>query len=311
MLLTVKNPTECAFLAGLILTILLALSPQMVLATPEYAERTGLQCASCHVNPAGGGRLTPEGEKFLQSNGMFRQPADAQRVIRLIVGYLHLITAIAWFGTIIYVHILLKPAYAAKGLPHGELALGWISMAVLAITGTLLTAARISSFSAFYQSRFGILLAIKIFLFIVMVSTAAVVTFVIGPRLKKRKSSKPPALRPEMNIEEVSLFDGSETSPAACIVYKDKIYDVTQSKLWKGGRHMNKHLAGGDLTAALKLAPHGEDKVIAMPLVGKLINKADLPVVRPLHERVFYIFAYMNLVIVFLITALIALWRWW
>ncbi|MBF0457474.1 MAG: CopD family protein [Nitrospirae bacterium] len=311
MWLTANKPTEHGILAGLILTILLALSPQLVSATPEYAAKTGLQCASCHVNPAGGGRLTPEGEKFLQANGMFRHPANPQRVIRLIVGYLHLITAIAWFGTIIYVHLLLKPAYAAKGLPHGELALGWSSMGVLAITGTLLTAARISSFRAFYQSRFGVLLAIKIFLFIVMVSTAAIVTFVIGPRLKKRKFSKPQALKPEMSIEEVSLFDGSETSPAACIVYKEKIYDVTQSKLWKGGRHMNKHLAGSDLTAALKLAPHGEDKVIAMPLVGKLVNKTDIPVVRPLHERVFYIFAYMNLAMVFLITALIALWRWW
>jgi hypothetical protein len=30
---------------------------------------------------------------------------------------------IAWFGTILYVHILLKAAYAVKGLPKGELIL--------------------------------------------------------------------------------------------------------------------------------------------------------------------------------------------
>ena len=42
-------------------------------------------------------------------------------MVRLIIGYLHLLTAIAWFGTILYVHILLKPACAAKGLPKGEL----------------------------------------------------------------------------------------------------------------------------------------------------------------------------------------------
>ncbi|MBF0556311.1 MAG: CopD family protein [Nitrospirae bacterium] len=311
------KPTRRCISGGLILTILgvavlLVLSvPLVVSATPEYAEKTGFQCAVCHINPAGGGKLTAVGETYLRTNGMFRQPTGPLRVIRLIVGYLHLITAIAWFGTIIYVHLLLKPAYAAKGLPHGELALGWISITVLAITGTLLTVAKISSFRAFYQSRFGLLLAIKIFLFVVMVATAAVVTFVIGPRLRQRKSPSPQAIKPEMDIEEVSRLDGSETSPAACIVYKNNIYDVSRSKLWKGGRHMNKHLAGGDLTDALKLAPHGEDRVTAMPLVGKLAVKTDTIAVKPLHERVFYIFAYMNLVFVFLITALIALWRWW
>ncbi|MBF0555532.1 MAG: CopD family protein [Nitrospirae bacterium] len=300
-------------LACLILLMLLALSPPLVLATPEYAEKTGLQCASCHVNPAGGGVLTKEGEKFRQASGSpFRQPTNPQRVIRLIAGYLHLITAIAWFGTIIYVHLLLKPAYASKGLPRGELALGWISIVIIAITGIVLTVLRISSFKAFYQSRFGVLLAIKIFLFIVMAATAAIVTFVIGPMLKKKKSSEALNLKPEMTIDEVSLMDGSENSPAACIVYKDNIYDVTGSKLWKGGRHMTKHLAGVDLTDALKLAPHGEDKVIAMPFVGKLVHKTDTPAAaRPTHERVFYVFAYLNLALVFLITALIALWRWW
>ncbi|MBF0488248.1 MAG: CopD family protein [Nitrospirae bacterium] len=305
------KPTPRWISGGFVLAILLVLSVPPVSATPEYAQSTGLQCAVCHINPAGGGKLTAEGEKFLQTNGLFRQPMDQKRVIRLIVGYLHLVTAIAWFGTIIYVHLLLKPAYAAKGLPRGELALGWISMTVLAITGTLLTVSRISSFRAFYQSRFGVLLAIKIILFIVMAATAAVVTFVIGPRLKRRKSSATQAIKPEMDIEEVSRMDGSETSPTACIIYKNNIYDVTRSKLWKGGRHMNKHLAGGDLTDALKLAPHGEDKVTAMPLVGKLVNKTDTITTKPMYERVFYIFAYMNLVFVFLITALIALWRWW
>ncbi|MBF0517269.1 MAG: CopD family protein [Nitrospirae bacterium] len=294
-------------LAGLILAVVLL--PALVCATPEYARQTGLQCASCHVSASGGGTLTKEGEKFLQaSGGMFRQPVKAQRVIRLIAIYLHLIAAISWFGTIIYVHLLLKPAYAAKGLPRGELALGWISITMLAITGTLLTFERIASFRAFYQSRFGILLAIKICLFLVMLATASLVTFVIGPRLKKKKSSIAQTLKPAMTIEEVSRMDGTDTSPAACIVYKDNIYDVTGSKLWRGGRHMMKHLAGGDLTDALKLAPHGEDKVIAMPLVGKLVNEADTPAVaRPLHERVFYIFAYLNLVMVFIIVALIAM----
>jgi hypothetical protein len=40
-----------------------------------------------------------------------------------------------WFGTILYVHLLLKPAYASHGLPRGELIVGWGSIALIAVTG--------------------------------------------------------------------------------------------------------------------------------------------------------------------------------
>jgi hypothetical protein len=60
----------------------------------------------------------------------------------------------------------------------------------------------------------------------------------------------------------------------------------------------------------LKLAPHGEDKVLAMPQVGTLTDSPERPR-RPFHLKLFYFFAYMNLALVFLITFVIALWRWW
>lgn len=37
-------------------------------ATPEFAQQTGKPCGFCHVNPAGGGKLKPAGEKF-KANG--------------------------------------------------------------------------------------------------------------------------------------------------------------------------------------------------------------------------------------------------
>ena len=37
-------------------------------AKPEFAAQTGKPCANCHVNPAGGGKLKPAGEKF-KANG--------------------------------------------------------------------------------------------------------------------------------------------------------------------------------------------------------------------------------------------------
>jgi predicted heme/steroid binding protein len=230
-------------------------------------------------------------------------------VIRLIIGYLHLLTAIAWFGTIFYVHTFLKPAYAAKGLPKGELTLGWIGIIILSITGVLLTISRISTWNMFYTTRFGILLSVKIILFMIMVATAFIVTFVIGPKMKKRKTQPSPLKKDRLSLEELQYFDGKENKPAY-FAYKGKLYDVSSSKLWKDGTHFNKHRAGDDLTDILKTAPHGEDKVLKMPRMGELLLMGT-KVKKPNHEKVFYFMAYMNLVFVFLITFMIALWRWW
>jgi predicted heme/steroid binding protein len=233
--------------------------------------------------------------------------------VRFFIGYVHLLTAIVWFGTIFYVHILLKPAYAARGLPRGELLLGWVSIIILSVTGVLLTIARIPAWKVLFTTRFGVLLSVKIFLFLVMVSTAAVVTFVIGPKLKKKLRARWEGDiskgKQDLTAEELHSFDGKEGRPAF-IAYRGKIYDVTNSKLWKEGSHARKHHAGRDLTDALKTAPHAEDKILSMPEVGKLIAEGQ-KIPRPLPERVFYIFAYLNLGFVFLITFIIALWRWW
>jgi hypothetical protein len=37
-------------------------------ATPQFAQQTSKPCGFCHVNPAGGGKLKPAGEKF-KANG--------------------------------------------------------------------------------------------------------------------------------------------------------------------------------------------------------------------------------------------------
>ncbi|MCL5023462.1 MAG: CopD family protein [Nitrospirae bacterium] len=291
------------------------LFPSLSSATVEYARQTGMECGRCHIDAAGGGLLTEEGEKFfaeMKLKGLYRPLSNIQKVVRFFIGYIHLLTAIVWFGAIFYVHILLKPAYAARGLPRGELLLGWISIAVLAVTGILLTVARVPAWKVLYTTRFGILLSIKVFLFLIMVSTAVLVTFVIGPRLKRklknRWENEIKRGRQDLTLEELHGFDGKEGRPAF-VACGGKIYDVTGSKRWKDGSHARKHLAGRDLTDALKTAPHGEDKMLSMPEVGKLIG-AGQKIPKPLPERVFYFFAYLNLVLVFLITLIIALWRW-
>jgi hypothetical protein len=47
-----------------------------------------------------------------------------------------------------------------------------------------------------------------------------------------------------------------------------------------------------------------------MPQAGKLLSVMGKPE-KPMHEKVFYFFAYMNLILIFLVVFVIALWRWW
>jgi len=302
-------------LALLLLLLYILLSPAFSSATTDYARQTGFECKVCHVDAVGGGKLTKAGEQFVQEmklKGLYRPLKTPQKIIRFIIGYIHLLTAIAWFGTILYVHVLLKPAYAAKGLPKGELILGWVSMIIMSVTGTLLSIARIPAWNVLFTTRFGILLTIKVLLFLIMMCTAFFVTIFIGPRMKKKLKITPSGDtlkdRQELTLEELHNFDGKEGRPAY-IALNGNIYDVTESRLWKDGSHARKHLAGNDLSDALKIAPHSEEKVLAMRHIGKLIV-GGTKAVRPLHERIFYFFAYMNLVFVFLIVFVIALMRW-
>jgi predicted heme/steroid binding protein/uncharacterized membrane protein len=292
------------------LSLFVIASPSLSHATPEYAGQTGFECKTCHIDGTGG-KLTKDGENFkedLRAKGLYRPLSTIQKVVRLIIGYLHLLTAIAWFGTIFYVHILLKPAYAAKGLPKGELILGWLGIVIMGITGTLLTISRIPAWNMFYTTRFGILLSVKIILFLIMAASAAVVTFVIGPRIRKQRAQISTQPKTRMTLDDLQHFDGVENRPSY-FAYKGKVYDVCLSKVWKGGSHFKKHHAGDDLTDILKTAPHGEDNILKMPVVAELAP-LETKLEKPTHEKAFYFMAYMNLIFVFLITFIIALWRW-
>jgi predicted heme/steroid binding protein/uncharacterized membrane protein len=63
-----------------------------------------------------------------------------------------------------------------------------------------------------------------------------------------------------MKRDEVKNFNGEDGKPAY-IIYDGKVYDVTDSRLWKNGKHMGRHKAGEDLTAFISMAPH-TDKVL-------------------------------------------------
>lgn len=300
------------FISMVIFSSILLVVPTFTGATEEFAKQTGKTCATCHLDPGGGGELTVAGKSFAASRtAQAEQPKNNfSKWFRLAIGYIHFLTAIFWFGTILYVHLILKPAYAASGLPLGELRVGVISMIVMGVTGVVLTLYRVNSLYMLLNTRFGILLTVKVCLYLVMVSSALIVVTVIGPRLKANKNESPltDVLHGSITEEDLASRDGKNGRPA-WFAFQGKIYDATQSSRWQQGLHMGRHQAGTDLTEALKLAPHGQDKIIVMPFVGELTPVIG-PRPTPLYERVFFFLAYMNLVIVFTIVLILALWRW-
>jgi len=278
-------------------------------ATEEYAENSGRDCAACHVDPAGGGELTAAGqgyETFLMEPGSVDK-GNSFSLLRLLVGYLHILFGVFWFGTILYVHLVLKPAYASRGLPRSEVKLGLASMVIMAVTGAILTAYRVPTMEFLLTTRFGLLLLIKIGLFLLMVSTGLFAVFIIGPRMRRKKTQLSAKKEGDLTISELSQCDGQEGRPAY-VAFRGAIYDVTQSRLWKNGNHLNRHPAGVDLTDVLSQAPHGEDKVMAMPRVGSLLEEKEPSLTPP--QKVFYLMAYSNLGLVLLIVLVLALWKW-
>ena len=72
------------------------------------------------------------------------------------------------------------------------------------------------------------------------------------------------------NAAELAAFDGSDGKPAY-VAYRGTVYDVTSGPTWAEGTHFE-HLAGEDLTAALEDAPHGDEVLEGMPVVGQFVG---------------------------------------
>ena len=69
--------------------------------------------------------------------------------------------------------------------------------------------------------------------------------------------------------EELAQFDGSDGKPVY-IAHNGKVYDVSESKMWRGGLHMKRHHAGRDLTTDIQAAPHDVAVLERYPQVGVL-----------------------------------------
>ena len=78
----------------------------------------------------------------------------------------------------------------------------------------------------------------------------------------------------EFSREELTKFNGEDGKPVY-LAYEGKVYDVSESKLWKTGLHMRRHQAGTDLSEEIGGAPHGVEVLKRLPQVGTLKAEKD------------------------------------
>jgi predicted heme/steroid binding protein/uncharacterized membrane protein len=73
----------------------------------------------------------------------------------------------------------------------------------------------------------------------------------------------------EFTPEELAGFNGKEGRPVY-VAFQGRVYDVSQSRLWSRGSHMNRHPSGKDLSGEITAAPHGPEVFGRYPQVGFL-----------------------------------------
>jgi arsenite oxidase small subunit len=84
------------------------------------------------------------------------------------------------------------------------------------------------------------------------------------------------------NLNELKKFDGKEGNPLY-LIFKGKVYDLSESKLWINGSHMGKHSYDEKLEETIKEAPHQEEVLSRFPVIGEI--KQETPKKEPASEK--------------------------
>ena len=284
-----------------LLSILLAilLISSFTHASPEFSGQTGQPCSACHKDPDGGGALTLRGERY-KADGFFwgevDRPLWGTRLLKTVLGFLHLLFGVVWFGSIIYVHLIIKPRSLIGGMPKSEKLLGRICIVMVGLTGIGLTLLKVQTPRELWTTSFGIIWIVKVSVYLLMVVIAAVATTAIDRRLQRAGRT-----------DAEAKADGKDGRPAH-IIFEGRRYDVTDSKLWKDGVHMARHFADTDLTEAIAKAPHGTEVLEKVKNLGPAESQQTTETDRVL--KLFVGLAYFVLLCVFIVLLCVTWWKW-
>lgn len=315
---TLKRHLRFSILAcGFLLLVLFVTSSP---GTQPYARKTGKGCIFCHQESTGG-QLKTTGFAYIRNGYAYPIPerilikaesfqTSVQKTLRFIIGYIHLLAAVVFFGAIFYIHLFVGPKKLRGGIPKAERILGLSCMFTLAVTGIYLTWVRIDRWDQFFNNTFGLMLFAKIMLFLIMVSVGFTAVTVIHRRMQKEvREPLSGSSAGEITPDDLGRFDGSGGRPAYIVVNR-RAYDVSDSPKWRDGKHFGKHIAGSDLTKDLVGAPHGEEVLEKVKDIGEISGAKEPREGMPFAHKVFIRMAYINLVLIFLILACISVWRW-
>jgi predicted heme/steroid binding protein len=275
---------------------------EKVEGTVEFTCETGQSCIYCHESPEGGDTLTSKGEAFVAADYVFDESVSAPGwpvFLKLISGFLHVLASVIWFGAIFYIHIFVKPTSLTGGLPRNERILGWVCIAIVGVTGTILTFLRVRSIEEFWTTTFGIVWLVKVSFFIIMVLIAAVATTRLNRRMREAQRSA--------NKGSLAEYDGKEGRPAY-FVFHNEVFDVSESKMWRNGVHMGRHYAGTDLSSAISDAPHGTKVFNSATKIGPASFQNFEK--RTPAATTFIFMAYFILFCMLMIIFCVAYWNW-
>jgi predicted heme/steroid binding protein/uncharacterized membrane protein len=115
----------------------------------------------------------------------------------------------------------------------------------------------------------------------------------------------------KINSEELSKCNGKNKNPAY-IAHQGRVYDVSESKLWEGGVHMQRHHAGRDLTPDIQAAPHGPEVLERYPpkILSRLLVR--FPILRrhphpmTVHFPIVFMFSATVFTLLYLVTGIAA-----
>ena len=126
---------------------------------------------------------------------------------------------------------------------------------------------------AVFAGTFGTVFIVKLSLFGLMVILAAIATVVLTRQMQKGLRDKVVLGSAASEITSATLpsHDGRE-GRRGIVAVSGKLYEVTESRLWRNGSHIKQHQAGQYLTAALESAPHGPEVLEKVPMIGELLG---------------------------------------